>query len=62
MEEIMFNKLNNYLINPKLYAPSTGTFWDDEHLSKGMLEAHLNPNWHTATRKPFTFLYELFLR
>lgn len=47
----MFNKLSDYLIKPKLYAPSTGEFWDDEHISKGMLEAHLNPDWNAATRK-----------
>ncbi len=47
----MFSKLNDYLIKPKLYAPSTGMFWDDEHISKGMLEAHLNPDWNAATRK-----------
>ena len=41
----MFNKLSDYVIKPELYAPSTGKFWDDEHISKGMLEAHLNPNW-----------------
>jgi SAM-dependent methyltransferase len=38
-------------MKPKLYAPSTDKFWDDEHISKGMLEAHLNPDWHAATRK-----------
>lgn len=48
----MFNKLSNYLVKPKLYAPSTGKFWDDEHISKGMLEAHLNPKWDATTRKP----------
>jgi SAM-dependent methyltransferase len=51
MEEIMFNKLKDYLVKPKLYTPSTGKFWDDEHISKGMLEAHLNPEWDAATRK-----------
>ncbi|MDF2588887.1 MAG: Methyltransferase type 11 [Anaerocolumna sp.] len=35
---------------PKVYEPSTAKFWDDEHISKGMLEAHLNPNWDAATR------------
>ena len=35
---------------PALYAPSTHAFWDDEHISKNMLEAHLNPNWDAATR------------
>ncbi|GIO42705.1 class I SAM-dependent methyltransferase [Paenibacillus apis] len=47
----MFSKLNNFLIKPRLYTPSTGAFWDDEHISKGMLEAHLNPDWNAATRK-----------
>lgn len=47
----MFNKLSDYLVKPKLYAPSTGKFWDDDHISKGMLEAHLNPDWNAATRK-----------
>lgn len=48
----MFNELKKYTTKPKLYAPSTNQFWDDEHISKGMLEAHLNPNWDAATRKP----------
>lgn len=48
----MFNELKKCTTKPKLYAPSTNKFWDDEHISKGMLEAHLNPNWDAATRKP----------
>jgi len=47
----MFNTISNYLKKPKLYAPSTGPFWDDEHISKGLLKAHLNPDWDAATRK-----------
>ncbi|HSP47808.1 MAG TPA: class I SAM-dependent methyltransferase [Clostridiaceae bacterium] len=35
---------------PEIYAPSTSKFWDDEHISKGMLEAHLHPDWDAATR------------
>lgn len=39
---------------PEVYAPSTAPFWNDDHISKGMLEAHLNPNWDAATRSlPF---------
>lgn len=49
---IMFNELKKYMTKPKLYAPSTNKFWDDEHISKGMLEAHLDPDWDAATRKP----------
>jgi SAM-dependent methyltransferase len=37
---------------PELYAESTSAFWDDEHISKGMLEAHLSPNTDAASRKP----------
>jgi SAM-dependent methyltransferase len=48
----MFNELKKYTTKPELYAPSTNKFWDDEHISKGMLEAHLDPNWDAATRKP----------
>lgn len=46
----MFNELKKYTIKPRLYAPSTNNFWDDEHISKGLLEAHLNPKRDAATR------------
>jgi SAM-dependent methyltransferase len=47
----MFNELLRYAVRPPLYAPSTSSLWDDEHISKGMLEAHLNPHLEAATRK-----------
>ena len=47
----MFSELKKYLKKPELYAPGTGNFWDDDHISKGLLEAHLDPNWDAATRK-----------
>lgn len=47
----MFNELKKYLVKPGLYAPSTNNFWDDEHISKGLLAAHLNPDWDAASRK-----------
>ncbi len=37
---------------PALYAKSAHPFWNDEHISKGMLAAHLDPNIDAATRKP----------
>ena len=46
----MFEKLLKHTEKPKLYAPSTNSLWDDEHISKGMLEAHLHPNWDAASR------------
>lgn len=48
----MLETLQTYLERPALYAPSTGRFWDDPHISKSMLEAHLNPEEEGATRKP----------
>lgn len=41
---------------PKLFENSKTQedFWDNEHISKMMLMAHLNPNWDAASRKPET--------
>ena len=36
---------------PKLFEQSTASIWDDPHISKGMLKAHLNENQESATRK-----------
>ncbi|MDR2972617.1 MAG: class I SAM-dependent methyltransferase [Bacteroidales bacterium] len=47
----MFVELQKYLSKPELYTNSSGNFWDDEHISKGLLEAHLNPSLEAATRK-----------
>ncbi len=43
-------------INPKplLFERGEPKFWDDPHISKSMLEAHLNPNHDAASRKPDT--------
>lgn len=37
---------------PALYTPSPNPFWDDDHISKGMLAAHLSPDTDAASRKP----------
>lgn len=47
----MINKLFTLLKKPTIWQRSTVPFWDDEHISKGMLEAHLNPDWEAASRK-----------
>lgn len=47
----MFKDLFKYLEKPKLYSQNSSKFWDDEHISKGMLEAHLHPNWEAASRR-----------
>ena len=46
----MIDTLFYLLKKPVLWRRSTEPFWDDEHISKGMLEAHLNPDWDAASR------------
>ncbi len=48
----MLNMLSKFLNKPKLYAPSTNQFWNDEHISKFLLDSHLNPSVEAASRKP----------
>jgi len=38
-------------IKPCLYEPGESLFWNDPHISKSMLEAHLNPDNDIASRK-----------
>jgi SAM-dependent methyltransferase len=45
------NKLINLSQKPKLFERSETVFWDDPHISKKMLEAHLNPDLEGASRK-----------
>ena len=48
----MNNKIIDFLKSqPMLYAESDDAFWDDEHISKYMLAAHLNPDCDNASRK-----------
>ena len=49
----MFNQLAAFTRKPALYEKGTSEqteIWTDEHISKGMLEAHLHPTWDAATR------------
>ena len=46
----MIEMLFQLLQKPTLWQRGTEPFWDDEHISKGMLEAHLNPDWDAASR------------
>jgi len=39
-----------HLTKPALYAPGTASLWDDDHVSKGMLAAHLDPFGDAASR------------
>ena len=49
----MFHQLAALMHKPELYEKGTSEYseiWTDEHISKGMLDAHLNPDWDAATR------------
>lgn len=46
----MLKQLFKYFEKPALYSPSTSALWDDPHISKGMLEAHLQPDLEAASR------------
>ncbi|MCL2378114.1 MAG: class I SAM-dependent methyltransferase [Defluviitaleaceae bacterium] len=47
----MFTQLQSMMTKPALYDKGTAALWTDEHISKGMLEAHINPDLDAATRK-----------
>lgn len=46
----MYKKINSKLERPPLYTKTTVPFWDDEYISKKMLNAHLNPDFEGASR------------
>ncbi|MBN1563620.1 MAG: class I SAM-dependent methyltransferase, partial [Anaerolineae bacterium] len=39
---------------PEPFAPGAPLFWDDPHISKHLLAAHLDPNTEAASRHPDT--------
>ena len=39
---------------PELFAPGQVSFWTDPHISKSLLETHLNPEEDLASRRPET--------
>jgi SAM-dependent methyltransferase len=51
--------LFNLSITPRLYEPGESLFWNDSHISKGMLDAHLNPDNDAASRKHKTINKEV---
>lgn len=46
----MLAELKKHIHRPELFEPGTSKFWDDEHISKSMLQAHLDPLGDPATR------------
>lgn len=47
----MFEIMSKMLDCPPLYKETMVAFWDDEHISKQMLKAHLDPEYSGASRK-----------
>lgn len=47
----MYRTLSSMVERPPLYTKNTIPFWDDEHISKQMLKAHLDPDFEGASRK-----------
>jgi len=48
------SEILKYSAKPRPFEPGEPRFWDDPHISKGMLEAHLNPDNDAASRKHAT--------
>ncbi len=46
----MYEKIITAMKKPKLYTKSEAEFWNDAHISKQMLKAHLDPNSDGASR------------
>jgi SAM-dependent methyltransferase len=51
--------ISKYSAKPALFEPGEPRFWDDPHISKSMLEAHLNPTHDAASRRPETIDKEI---
>lgn len=51
----MYQEIFRRLEHPRLYQRSGEKFWDDPHLSKSMLKAHLDPDYAGASR-PLRFI------
>ena len=47
----MLNKIIRSLEKPLIYQKTEGEFWNDKHISKQMLKAHLDPEFEGASRK-----------
>jgi len=50
----IFREIMQYYAKPGLFEPGEPSFWDDQHISESMLEAHLNPDHDAASRKAGT--------
>lgn len=46
--------LERALARPERFAPHDAPFWDDPHIARQMLAAHLDPDTDAASRRPAT--------
>jgi SAM-dependent methyltransferase len=51
MKEIL-SQLTEFQKKPEPFTPGEALFWDDPHISKHMLAAHLDPDTEAASRRP----------
>jgi SAM-dependent methyltransferase len=54
LKKDFLDEILRYSTKPALFQPGEPRFWDDPHISKSMLEAHLNPSHDLASRRPET--------
>jgi SAM-dependent methyltransferase len=47
----VFNQIQAYAKRPEIYEEGSMKLWEDPHISKGMLEAHLSPDEEGASRE-----------
>jgi SAM-dependent methyltransferase len=47
----MYKRMKQIFEKPPLYMKSKAAFWNEEHISQQMLNAHLDPNFEGASRK-----------
>lgn len=55
----VLSSILKYSEKPRMFEPGETRFWDDPHISKSMLEAHLNPDHDAASRRPETINKEI---
>ena len=52
--QLNLNALTEFSQKPELFAPGEVSFWTVPHISKSLLETHLNPEEELASRRPET--------
>ncbi len=50
--------LNKHIKKPRIFEKGSNTLWDDPHISKQMLEIHLNEEYTSASKPRNTILLE----